>query len=216
MFPDITRDDVFRLETRRLWLRWPRAKDAAAITAIASRREVAEMTSRIPHPYPAGAAESFILNAREANTRGDEISLVAMLATGKREVIGTVNARHNDEGRIEIGYAFAPDHWGQGYATEAVHALVDAIFMLTDEPAIEAKVRVVNAASQGVLRKCGFATVGTGLESFPARGGLYPVDFFRLERKVWKSLKMWAEPELVLPPRRPVAAPEWSAEAVGA
>ncbi len=59
-------------------------------------------------------------------------------------------------------------------------------------------------------------TVGSGLESFPARGGLYPVDFFRLERKVWKSLKLWAEPELVLPPRRPVAAPEWSAEALGA
>ena len=29
MFPDLTRDDVFRLETRRLWLRWPRAADAA-------------------------------------------------------------------------------------------------------------------------------------------------------------------------------------------
>ena len=28
MFPEITRDDIFRLETERLWLRWPRAADA--------------------------------------------------------------------------------------------------------------------------------------------------------------------------------------------
>ena len=28
MFPDIARDDVFRLETKRLWLRWP------ALTAV--------------------------------------------------------------------------------------------------------------------------------------------------------------------------------------
>ena len=31
MFPDLTRDDVFRLETRRLWLRWPRLADVQAI-----------------------------------------------------------------------------------------------------------------------------------------------------------------------------------------
>ncbi len=28
MFPDLTRDDVFRIETKRLWLRWPRIQDA--------------------------------------------------------------------------------------------------------------------------------------------------------------------------------------------
>ena len=60
MFPDLTRDDIFRLETERLWLRWPRASDAAAITAFASLPEVAQMTDAIPHPYPAGEADRFI------------------------------------------------------------------------------------------------------------------------------------------------------------
>ena len=41
MFPDLARDDVFRLETARLWLRWPRAADAAAIERYCSRWEVA-------------------------------------------------------------------------------------------------------------------------------------------------------------------------------
>ena len=35
MFPELTRDDVFRLETRRLWLRWPRMADANAILRLA-------------------------------------------------------------------------------------------------------------------------------------------------------------------------------------
>ncbi len=29
MFPDLFRDDVFTLETARLFLRWPKAKDVA-------------------------------------------------------------------------------------------------------------------------------------------------------------------------------------------
>ncbi len=54
MFPDLARDDVFRLETTRLWLRWPRVADAAAIERYSSRWEVARCTARIPHPYPPG------------------------------------------------------------------------------------------------------------------------------------------------------------------
>ena len=45
MFPDLARDDVFRLETKRLWLRWPRVSDAAAIERYSSRWEVARMTA---------------------------------------------------------------------------------------------------------------------------------------------------------------------------
>ena len=69
MFPDLTRDDVFRLETRRLWLRWPRQADAQAIVRLAGEKAVAEMTARLPHPYPAEAADRFILEARRAQHR---------------------------------------------------------------------------------------------------------------------------------------------------
>lgn len=54
MFPDYFRDDVFRLETQRLWLRWPTAADAPLIEKLAGEREIAEFTARIPHPYPRG------------------------------------------------------------------------------------------------------------------------------------------------------------------
>src|SRR3954454_14182665 len=70
MFPDLTRDDVFRLETRRLWLRWPRLADVQAIVRLAGEKAVAEMTARIPHPYTAADDERFVFFARQSNTEG--------------------------------------------------------------------------------------------------------------------------------------------------
>ena len=88
MFPDLARDDVFRLETARLWLRWPRASDEAAIHRFCSLWEVARCTARIPHPYPPGSAERFIYAAREANASGRDLTLVLAPKKGKRDVIG--------------------------------------------------------------------------------------------------------------------------------
>ena len=56
MFPDLARDDVFRLETRRLWLRWPRvSRTPPTISALCSRLGSRPLTARIPHPYPPGS-----------------------------------------------------------------------------------------------------------------------------------------------------------------
>ncbi len=35
MFPELARDDVYRLETWRLWLRGPRAADAPRLSELA-------------------------------------------------------------------------------------------------------------------------------------------------------------------------------------
>ncbi len=67
MFPELTRDDVFRLETRRLWLRWPRLADGPAILRQAGAKPVAEMTAAIPHPYPPEAVEPFVFATRKGN-----------------------------------------------------------------------------------------------------------------------------------------------------
>ena len=75
MFPELTRDDVFRLETRRLWLRWPRMADANAILRLAGEKAVAEMTASIPHPYPSQAVEPFVFGARKGNALGEHLVL---------------------------------------------------------------------------------------------------------------------------------------------
>ena len=72
MFPEPdARDDVFRLETARLWLRWPRHGDARAVAGIfAAAREVADMMTKLPHAYPHEGADGFILSTRHTNMEG--------------------------------------------------------------------------------------------------------------------------------------------------
>ena len=187
MFPDIARDDVFRLETKRLWLRWPRVADAKAVERYSSRWEVARMTARIPHPYPPGEAERFIFTAREANALGRDLILVIAPIRGKRDPIGMISLESRREGRLTLGYALAPEAWGKGFATEAACAAIETAFALTDTIEMLATAHVENPASRRVLDKCGFAHVGTGLEGAPARGGMVPCDRFRLERAAWAS-----------------------------
>lgn len=192
MFPDLTRDDVFRLETRRLWLRWPRLADAQAVVRLAGEKAVADMTARIPHPYHPDQAERFIFEARRSNANGDGLQL-AITPKGKpNSLIGMVGITPDPEtGKPNLGYWLGIPAWGHGYATEAARALIDAFFAYGDGSEITACARVINPPSRRVLEKCGFAYQGAGLSELPARCGLYPVDHFRLDRRTWESLKAW-------------------------
>lgn len=191
MFPDLARDDVFRLETARLWLRWPRMGDAAAIEKFCGRWEVARYTARIPHPYSPGSAERFVYAAREANASGRDLTLVMTPIKGKRDVIGSISLESRGVDRLALGYVLSPEVWGKGLATEAAAAMIDAGFSLTPAVEILASVRVENEASRAVLEKCGFALAGTGLQGAPARGGMVESHSFRLARADWPGAAAW-------------------------
>src|SRR5260370_41728118 len=107
MFPDLARDDVFRLETARLWLRWPRASDAVAIHRFCSLWDVARYTARIPHPYPAGSAERLVYATREANTSGRDLTLVMTPSKGKRDALGSVSLEARGTDRPTLGLLLA-------------------------------------------------------------------------------------------------------------
>jgi RimJ/RimL family protein N-acetyltransferase len=199
MFPDLTRDDVFRLETRRLWLRWARLADAQAIVRLAGEKAVAEMTARIPHPYHPD--ERFIFQSRRSNADGGGLQLAITPMAKPNSLIGMVGiGPHPETGRPDLGYWLGTPYWGHGYATEAVRALIDAFFAYSEGDEITACARVINPGSRRVLEKCGFAYQGAGLSELPARCGLYPVDHFRLDRRTWESLKSWGYTGLVREP----------------
>jgi RimJ/RimL family protein N-acetyltransferase len=196
MFPDLTRDDVFRLETRRLWLRWPRQIDAQAVAHLAGEKDVAHMTASIPHPYSVQDADGYILAARRANMQGSGLTL-AIAPKGKPgKLIGIVGFTPLREGRkpgerAELGFWLGREYWGEGFMTEAAQAMLDAFFTITGGDDVVASVRVINPSSRRVLEKCGFAFQGSGLRDLPARGGRFPVDDFHLDRRTWTSLKSW-------------------------
>lgn len=199
MFPELTRDDVFRIETARLWLRWPRLADATAIARQAGEKAVAEMTARIPVGMTDQDAAAFVLGARQANADGTGLILALTRKGSPNDVIGVVSvhqqgadAAHNQA--PIFGYWVAQAHWAAGFATEAMQALVDATFGLTPTKTVQATIVPYNSASRRVLKKCGFTHTGGGLADAPARGGQQAVDFFRLDRSTWAALKGWREP----------------------
>lgn len=200
MFPDLTRDDVFRLETRRLWLRWARLADVQAIVRLAGEKAVADMTAHIPHPYGPEDGERFVFQSRKSNADGRGLQLAITPKGRPNTVIGAVGISGGDSGAPQLGFWLGTPSWGHGYATEAARALIDAFFAYGDGAELTASVRVINPASRRVLEKCGFAYQGSGLVELPARGGLYPAEHFRLDRRAWESLKTWGHCGLVPDP----------------
>lgn len=195
MFPDLFRDEVFTLETRRLFLRWHRSGDAPAIIRLASDRSVTEMTARMPHPYPPDLAASFIAAAREANGAGEQLQLVIADRAEPSTLLGAIGIVKAAEGEAyTLGYWLGRPYWGQGFATEAAHAIIDATFLYTPISEIEASVRVINPASRQVLANCGFQFDGSAMKPRPAWNDSVAVDLYRLTRPLWCSLKGWRAP----------------------
>jgi RimJ/RimL family protein N-acetyltransferase len=174
------------LETKRLALRAPRLEDAKTVAALANDRRIAENTSRIPHPYRVSDAESFISGA---NKSGEAVFLITLR---DRTVLGAcgIQFRADDEAP-ELGYWLGVKYWNQGYATEALHALIDYAFTDFDHESLQAGARVTNPASRRVLEKCGFQWTGVGLYRINAIKSSAPIDRFRLERRIWSALKGW-------------------------
>lgn len=193
MFKDITRDDVYRIETRRLWLRWPRLADAAAIAHYLSDRRITDMTARMPHPYPPQDADRYVFNSREANADGEGLGLVIARLGAPTEIIGAIGMSPTDDlGVFMLGYWIGVPHWGQGYATEAVRGFIDATFTLSDAQKIVATVKPENPASMRVLAHCGFIKTGESERFMPARDRKELVHEFALTREAWREMTHWS------------------------
>ena len=193
MFPEISREDIFRLETRRLWLRCPQAADFAR--ALASAPLPPEAASGDPHRDPATLAPW-----HDGNAAGKELHLLLTGRGADRGVIGAVDLEpvrgHAEACGLRLRVWLDERARGEGLATEAVQATVDAAFMLTGTPLVSASARVLDPAFRRVLEKCGFSSCGTGLDPSPDGQGLTASDRFRLDRKAWESLKGWRVPGL--------------------
>ncbi len=179
MFPDLTRDDVFRLETARLWLRWPRQSDARAVQDIAAAKEVSDMMTKLPHAYPHDGADGFILSTRHTNMEGAGLTLAIAPKARPTMPIGMIGLfATRDPIEAELAFWIGRPYWGEGYMTEAVETMRDAGFRLSGSQALTARAAMDNPASRRVLAKCGF---------LPAPGD--GVDRFRMTRLQWQELK---------------------------
>ncbi len=176
------------LETERLTLRAPKLEDTKHVAALANDKRIAENTRRIPHPYSRTDAEDFIAGA---NTPQGDVTF--LITTHAGLPVGACGIATHDEAAPEIGYWLGVKHWGKGYGTEAVRALIDFAFTELAHGSLCAGARVTNPASRRILEKCGFQWTGVGLCRIRALNSSAPIDRFRLDRGLWTSLRRWSD-----------------------
>jgi hypothetical protein len=92
---------------------------------------------------------------------------------------------------VEISVWIGEPDWGNGFATEAAHALIDRVFAENGTTAVVwCSNRAANDRARHVIEKCGFQYRGTGMVRLPGRGA-FPIERFALDRSTWASLKAW-------------------------
>lgn len=140
------------MKTPRLLLRPLDKRDAERISALAGVWEVASMTGRIPYPYSADAALHWVDGLADGEV------VFGIERDGR--LIGICGFTPDGTGAAEIGYWIGRDYWGQGYATEAAQALMRYGFTKLGIRRFTCCHFSGNAASQRVIEKLGFKSLG--------------------------------------------------------
>ena len=148
------------LHTPRLRLRPLAAADAPAFFALRADPVVQRYGSGTPWTDPQRALDRIEEDRREM-AAGD-IAQLGIVRRADDAVIGTCTLFHRDRDcrRAELGYALLVPAWGQGYAAEAVTALLDWGFAHMDLNRVEADVDPRNAPSVRALERLGFTREG--------------------------------------------------------
>ena len=170
------------LTTPRLRIRWLTADDVPALFAIFSDPEVMAYWSSPPLEERSGA-EKLLAEIHELAAAGT----LFQWGIARREddgVIGTCTlaAINREHRRAELGYALGRAHWGQGYASEAVRAVVRYAFDGLDLHRLEADVDPHNHASIRCLERLGFRKEGYARERYHLYGTVHDSVLYGLLR----------------------------------
>ena len=139
------------LLTARLQLRPFQAGDLGPLrTLIGSLSERGHIDEEPRALLRAGAAE------KGRRPRANGSYELAVIARRSGRLIGTCELIRGPRRSGEIGYLLGPRHWGRGYATEIVHALVTFGLDGLGLRSLHATVALQNGRSRRVLHKCGF------------------------------------------------------------
>ena len=148
---------VLPVRTARLVLRQFDADDLEPLLALHSDPEAVRY---VPYPPRDRAAVTSVLERKTTSTafrqEGDLIELAVTLAENAT-LVGDVLLvlRSVEHETLEVGYIFSPAHGGQGYATEAVRALLDLAFSELGARRVVARVDVRNTPSRALLAGLG-------------------------------------------------------------
>jgi aminoglycoside 6'-N-acetyltransferase len=149
MNPEIT--------TPRLLIRRFRDSDLESFIAYRNDPEVARYQGWSV-PYLHKSALEFLAEMKDKQPAPGEWLQLALELRTTGEIIGdiTFHLMSADPRQAYLGYSLSRLHWGKGYASEAVRALLGYLFGELNLHRVVAECDVENTASQKLLERLGF------------------------------------------------------------
>lgn len=144
-----------RIETERLILRPLEERDRERFIRMAKDARV-NATYMLPELSGRAEEDAFFESMREYCAMEERFILGIALKSG--ELIGFINDCGISGAEAELGYFVGAEHWGRGYATEALRAAMDALFEMGCT-ALRAGYFEGNEASRRVMEKCGMRPI---------------------------------------------------------
>ncbi|HEY0638108.1 MAG TPA: GNAT family N-acetyltransferase [Pseudonocardiaceae bacterium] len=192
------------LRTARLTLRAFAAADAPVLNAYRNDPEVARYQDW-DLPVAPEATAGFV--ARQAGVDGPRAGEWVQLALDHEgELVGDFAVGLDPLGGLAtVGYSLRTEHQGRGYATEALAALVDALFA-RGVHRVGATLDPENVASAMVLERVGFRYEGRARQAAPVRGEWLDDDRYELlreDREEWLARPTGRPAEVRLVPVTP-------------
>ena len=181
------------LQTARLKFRRFEQADASVVQRLAGEKEVAQGTLLLPHPYPDGVAEQWIAEQREAYEAGTLVNFAIVLAADN-QLIGSIGLEVVvDHHHARMGYWLGRPYWNQGYATEAVTAVLAHGFDHLRLNRIYAPHFHTNPASGRVLRKVGMTYEGRMREHYRRFDRFVDVEIYGMLRQEFVKIRQETE-----------------------
>jgi RimJ/RimL family protein N-acetyltransferase len=161
------------LISRRLVIRRFASGDAETLASYRSDPEVARYQDW-ECPYPLSEAREFIASLHQLapGTPGTWFQFAVSLASSGI-LIGdaALRAGKPDGRQAELGFTFAAAHQGQGYATEALRAVMQYAFEKLAMHRVSSRTDARNLRAQRLLERLGFRPEGELRESLWFKGG---------------------------------------------
>ena len=140
-----------RILTSRLTLRRARPEDAQPLFEVFSDARAMRYWSTPPH-CRIEQTRQFVQAMVEASDDDSDDFVIEL----DERVIGKAGCWRLPE----LGYILRPDLWGQGFAREALEAVIVRMFEVRGAPALTADVDPRNERSLGLLARLGFRETG--------------------------------------------------------
>ncbi|MBR4500827.1 MAG: GNAT family N-acetyltransferase [Clostridia bacterium] len=168
------------LRTERLTLRKYRPDDAEPLySCLGSDPVMSRYSGWNPYSTPETARETV---QRFIDSYRDERSYSWAIDSGGA-LAGVIGAYDYDDGRIEVGFSIVRSRWGQGYATEALKAVLRYLTENEGIGCVTAWCAAENIGSRRVLEKSGMRLVDTEKDGLPVGGRTYDKLNFEYKKK---------------------------------